>query len=36
MKHYIPHHAITTPEKCTIKVRTVYDASATTKKNMKS
>ena len=36
MKHCIPHHAITTLEKSTTKVRTVYDASAKTKKNMKS
>ena len=30
-KHYIPHHAIATPEKSTIKVRVVYDAPAKTK-----
>ena len=36
MKHCIPYHAITTLEKSTTKVRTVYDASAKTKKNMKS
>ena len=36
MKHCIPHHSITTLEKSTTKVRTVYDASAKTKKNMKS
>ena len=35
-KHYIPHHAIITPEKSTIKVRIVYDAPAKTKMNMKS
>ena len=35
-KHYIPHHAITTPEKSTTKVRIVYDVSLKTKKNMKS
>ena len=35
-KQYIPHHAITTPEKSTTKFRIVYDASAKTKKNMKS
>ena len=34
-KHYIPHHAITTPEKSTIKVRVVYDASAKTKTKKK-
>ena len=35
-KQYIPHHAITTPEKITTKIRIVYDASAKTKSNMKS
>ena len=35
-KYYIPHHAITTPEKSTSKVPTEYDASPKTKKNMKS
>ena len=35
-KHYIPHHAIITPEKSTTKVRIVYDAPAKTKMNMKS
>ena len=35
-KHFIPHRAIITLEKSTMKVRVVYDTSAETKKNMKS
>ena len=35
-KHYIPHHAVITPTKTTIKMRVVYDASAKTKQTNKS
>ena len=35
-KHYIPHHAITTPEKSTTKVRIIYETYSKTKQNMKS
>ena len=31
-KHYIPHHAVFTPAKDTIKARIMYDASTKTKK----
>ena len=31
-KHYVPHHAITTPENSTTKVRVVYDVVCENKK----
>ena len=36
LKHYIPHHAIITPQKTTTKIRIVYDGLAKTKRENKS
>ena len=36
LKHYIPHHAVITPQKSTTKLRIVYDGSAKTKRGNKS
>ena len=36
MKHYIPHHAVITPQKTTTKICIVYDGPAKTKRENKS
>ena len=36
LKHYIPHHAIITPQKTMTKIHIVYDGSAKTKLENKS
>jgi len=36
LKHYIPHRDVVTPEKTTTKLRIVFDASAKTRKGIRS